>query len=264
LRRVVRYRAAFSLLIAASSCGEPVSEEFHVTPVTYDGKNRVLRFDGAADYATTGTAAFPFPTDPQTVALWVRLADATPPPGDSGAANGMQTLVSLRKDFDSGLTLGLRDGAFEVWSVYTRRTFVRAAMPAKKSVWQYVAYTFDRSGHRLYVDGQPGVEGETEPSNRTPTSAWLGSVNGSSAFFAGDMDEVRVYAAALSSSTIAAQAARGRVRDANIEQPDALVLWLGFDEVSGFRALDRSARGNEALLGDGIAAHTPERLVEDP
>jgi hypothetical protein len=252
------------LLIAASACGAPVSEESHGTPVTYDGKNRVLRFDGAANYATSGTAAFPFPTDPQTVALWVRPADAAPPAGDSGAANGMQTLVSLRKDFDSGLVLGLRDGAFEVWSAYNKRTFVRAAMPAKKSVWQYLAYTFNRSVHRLYVDGQPAGEGDTEPNNRTPTTAWLGSVNGSSAFFAGDMDEVRVYTAALSSSTIAAQTARGRVRDASIEQPDALVLWLGFDEVSGFRALDRSARNNEALLGDGIAAHTPERVVLDP
>jgi hypothetical protein len=232
--------------------------------VTYDGKNRVLRFDGATDYATTGTAAFPFPTDPQTVALWVRLADTAPPLVDAGAANGMQVLVSLRKDFDSGFMLGLRDGSFEVWSVYTSRTFARAAMPAKKSIWQYVAYTFERSVHRLYVDGQPAGEGETEPSNRTPTTAWLGSVNGSSAFFAGDMDEVRVHTAALSSSTIAAQAARGRARDASIEQPDALVSWLGFDEVSGFRALDRSARGNEALLGDGIAEHAPERLIEDP
>jgi hypothetical protein len=176
----------------------------------------------------------------------------------------MMTLVSLRKDFDSGLTLGLRDGAFEVWSVNTRRTYVRAAAPAKRGVWQYVAYTFDRWIHRLYVDGQPPVEGELEPSNRTPTSAWLGSIDGLSTFFAGDMDEVRVYTAALPSATIAAQAARGRAREASIEQADALVLWLGFDEVSGFRALDRSARGNEALLGDGIAAYTPERVIEDP
>jgi hypothetical protein len=250
--------------MAACSCGAPVSDELRVTPVTYDDKNRVVRFDGVADYATTATAGFPFPTDRQTVALWVRASDAAPPLRDSGAANGMQTLVSLRKDFDSGLTLGLRDGAFEVWSAYSRRTFARAGVPAKKGVWQYVAYTFDGSGHRLYVDGQPAGEGEIEPSNRTPTTAWLGSVDGSSAFFAGDIDEVRVYTAALSSSTIVAQAARGRARDASIEQPDALVLWLGFDEVAGFRALDRSARGNEALLGDGIAAHTPERLIEDP
>jgi len=252
------------LLIAASSCGEPATEEPHVTPVTYDGKNRVLRFDGAADYATSSTAGFPFATDRQTVALWVRPADGAPPLGDSGAASGMQTFVSVRKDFDSGWTLGLRDGAFEVWSVNTKRTYVRAAMPAKKGVWQYVAYTFERSVHRLYLDGQPAGEGDLEPGNRTSTSAWLGSADGLSAFFAGDMDEVRVYTAALSSSTLAAQAARGRVRDASIEQPDALVLWLGFDEVSGFRALDRSARGNEALLGDGIAAHAPERVMDDP
>ena len=252
------------MLIAASSCGEPVSEDSHVTPVTYDGKNRVLRFDGAADYATSGTADFPFATDRQTVALWVRPADGAPPAGDSGAANGMQTLVSVRKDFDSGLTLGLRDGAFEVWSAYTKRTYVRAPLPAKKGVWQYVAYTFERSLHRLYLDGQPASEGDLEPGNRTPTSAWLGSTDGLSAFFAGDMDEVRIYAATLPSSTLAAQAARGRVRDASLEQPEALVLWLGFDEVTGFRALDRSARGTEALLGDGIAARTPERVVEDP
>jgi hypothetical protein len=78
------------------------------------------------------------------------------------------------------------------------------------------------------------------------------------------MDEVRVYAAALPGATIAAQAARGRVRDASLEQQGDLVLWLGFDEVTGFRALDRSARGNEALLGDGIEAFAPARRIEDP
>jgi hypothetical protein len=264
LHRVARHLAAFSLLMATSSCGAPLSDELHATPVTYDGKNRVLRFDGTADYATTGTAAFPFPTDPQTVALWARLADAPSPADDGGTTNGMQTLVSLRKDFDSGLTLGLRDAAFEVWSAYSKRTFVRASSPAKKSVWQYVTYTFDGSVHRLYVDGQPVGEGPTEPNNRTPTTAWLGSIDGSSAFFVGEMDEVRVYTGTLTSATILAQAARGHVRDAVIEQSDALVLWLGFDEVAGFRALDRSARSNDALLGDGIAAHSPERVIEEP
>jgi hypothetical protein len=232
--------------------------------VTYDGKNRVLRFDGAADYATSGTAGFPFATDRQTVAVWVRVADGAPPTGDSGAPNGMQTLISVRKDFDSGFALGLRDGAFEVGSAATKRAFARASMPAKKGVWQYVAYTFERSVVRLYLDGQLAGEGDAEPGDRTSTSAWLGSIDGSSAFFAGDMDEVRVYTAALARSVMEAQAARGRARDATIEQPEALVLWLGFDEVSGFRALDRSARGNDTLLGDGIAARAPERLVEDP
>lgn len=260
---MARYRqAAFSLLIVASSCSATEPDEIHAPPVTYDGKNRVLRFDGRADYATTGTAAFPFPTDPQTVTLWLRLTEAASPAGDSGpVADG--TVISLRKDFDSGLTLGLRDGAYEVWSVYSKRTFVRAAAPAKKNVWQYVTYTFDGSVHRLYIDGQRTGEGQTAPNNRTPTTAWLGSEDGSTAFFFGEMDEVLVYTVALADSVIVAQAGRGRVRATTLEQPDELVLWLGFDEVSGYRALDRSPRRNDALLGDGIAACMPERVIAD-
>jgi hypothetical protein len=253
------------LLIAASSCGATEPDEIHTPPITYDGKNRVLRFDGRTDYATTGTAAFPFPTDAQTVAIWVRLAGAAPPTGDSGTgADGVETIVTLRKDFDSGLALGLRDGAYEVWSVYSKRTFVRAPAPAKKNVWQYVAYTFDGSTHRMYLDGQPAGDGQTTPNNRTPTTAWLGSGDGSTAFFFGEMDEVRVYAVALTDPIIQAQAARGRVRETALEQPDDLVLWLGFDEVAGYRALDRSSRRNDALLGDGVAASMPERVLAEP
>jgi hypothetical protein len=78
------------------------------------------------------------------------------------------------------------------------------------------------------------------------------------------MDEVRLYTVAVKVPDIAAQAVRGRVRETALEQQDALVLWMGFDEVSGYRALDRSGRGNDALLGDGVPECMPQRAVEDP
>jgi len=265
------------LVVGLQACGEAAPEKPAVAAPSYDGKNRVLSFDGLNDYATTGTASFPVALHPQTVALWVRPVRVVQEPdgGDRDAAIGpddRQSLVVLRKDFESGIVLGLHNGVFEVWGVFSQKTYVKAPMPAEPLAWQYVAYTFDGSKHRLFVNGDVVDEGDAETQNRTSTTAWLGSLEGSSQLFVGEMDAVRVYSElALSDATIATQAERGRSYDSSIEDStgaDAevgrptLVLWLGFDEVSGHKAFDRSGLGNDALLGDGVIEHMPDRLID--
>jgi Concanavalin A-like lectin/glucanases superfamily len=264
------------LVVGLQACGQAAPEERAVVAPSYDGKNRVLSFDGLNDYVTTGTAAFPLAHHLQTVALWVRPVRVFQQPdgGDRDGAVGpddRQSLVVLRKDFESGIVVGLHNGVFEVWGVFSRRTYVKASMPAEPLAWQHVAYTFDESKHRLFVDGKLVDEGDSEPQNRTPTTAWLGTLEGSSELFVGEMDTVRVYDAALSDAVIAVQSERGRSDRSSIDDSTGadseagtsnLVLWLGFDEVSGHKAFDRSARGNDALLGDGIVEHMPDRLID--
>ena len=142
-----------------------------------------------------------------------------PDGGEADAAVGpddRQSLVVLRKDFDSGIVVGLHNGVFEVWSAYSGRPYVMAPKPAEPLIWQSVAYTFDDSTHRLFVDGKLMDEGDSTPQKRTPTTAWLGSFDGSSQFFVGEMNTVRVYDAALSNETIATEAQRGRSNEARI------------------------------------------------
>ena len=252
---------SFALLLV-TSCTASAPDDVRAAPPSFDGKNRVLSFDGLNDYATTGTAGFPIAYDPQTLMTWARPARVVTGMDGGASPSDEQSLVVVRKDFDSGVNLGLRNGSFEVWSVYSGRTYARAGAPAAPGVWQHVAYSFDGSVHRLYVDGKLQNSSTEEPTNRTPTTAWLGSLDGYSDMFVGEIDEVRFYAAALDDATLAALAAAGR--GPALAGPSAFVAWFGFDEVAGPRAVDRSGRGNDALLGDGIPERMPERVIEVP
>src|SRR5260221_10973956 len=62
------------LLIMTAACSEATVDDVRPAPPSYDGKNRVLSFDGLNDYATTGTAGFPIAYGPQTLMLWARPA----------------------------------------------------------------------------------------------------------------------------------------------------------------------------------------------
>jgi len=257
-------RAFSLLLIMAAACGEATTDDVRPAPPSYDGKNRVLSFDGLNDYATTGTAGFPIAYGPQTLMLWARPARVVVAASADASPGDEQCLVVLRKDFDSGVVLGLRNGSFEVWSVYSGRTYARMASAAEPGVWQHIAYAFDGSLHRLYVNGKLQDSSTAETSNRTPTTAWLGSIDGSADLFVGEMDEVRFYATSLDDSALMTLATANRGPTTPRTSATALVAWFGFDEVSGHRAIDRSDRGNDALLGDGILEHMPERVIEGP
>jgi len=246
--------------IALTACGQSPSDPASAAP-SYDGKNRAVSFDGANDYAITGSAGFPLSQGTHTITFWVRPALIV---GADAAASGddRQAVLSLRKDFESGVVVGLRRGAFEAWSVYSARSYARAAAPATAGIWQHVAYTYDGTTHRLYVDGKLADETRAEVNHRTSTTGWLGSLDGSRNLFVGELDLVAVYTVALQGSTVTAQYARGRTTRMPAESALALVLWLGFDEVSGSKALDGSEMHNDALLGDGIPERMPERLLE--
>ncbi len=132
------------------------------------------------------------------------------------------------------------------------------SLPAPK-VWHHVAYTFDATTTTLYVDGT-AVDSQANPTDeRTPTSVWLGTLDGTRELFAGLMDEVRVWTVARTAAQVAADqrhTAPGAV--------NGLVAYWTFDDVSsGGHALDASGNGNTITLGDGVAGAMPSRVVSD-
>jgi hypothetical protein len=212
------------------------------------GFDYALEFDGRDDYASTGTAAFPFPEDPQSVSLFVKRREQ----------EGLRALVTLRKDRDSGLELGLRDGKPVTIRTYDGSAFVEAADPIPVGRWVHVAYTFDRTRHRLYVDGDLVGEQELAPNDRTPTTGWLGTLDGRQHLYDGLMDEVHVRNVLLSAEEVVREADGGAAGDA-----ENVVAYFNFDEGAGARAYDRSGRANHASLGDGIPARAPSRVLSD-
>ena len=246
VRRIVASSVAAYFAVA---CGQEAADP---SPAASGGpvdapEDLALLFDGD-DYANTGTAGFPFPEAPHSVSFWLNH-DGDP---------GIQVAVALRKDWDSGLAIGVREGLLGAWNVFGPRTFVEDPARLAPREWHHVAYVHEGQ-HRLYLDGREVASGEREQTRRTPTTGWLGSPDGFDQFFRGRIDEVRIWTAARTPEQIAAEAA-GELPAAG---DPALVAWFTFDEIGGVRVYDRSGRENHAILGDGIEPHVPARVPSD-
>jgi Concanavalin A-like lectin/glucanases superfamily len=217
-----------------------------VRHVPETSQNRALAFDGIDDYATTGTAQFPYGRGAQTISAWFEIE----------AVTGKHALITLRKDIDSGVELGLQDGLVGAWRVYGNRTLVIGTTPVTTGVWHHAAYTFDAVTNQIYVDGALVASTTNAPDERTPTTCWLGTLDGTSDLFKGSIDDFRVFNVARTSMQIANEAA-GIFSTGD----PGLALYLPCNENGGSVVYDHSLLANDGELGDGIEPHLPTRIA---
>jgi Concanavalin A-like lectin/glucanases superfamily len=212
------------------------------------GQDLALSFDGTHDYATTGTAKFPDGLGTQTLSAWFELDSIT----------GRHALLTLRKDFDSGVELGVSDGLVTAWRVFGDRTLAAATKAVSTGVWHHAAYTYDGTTPQVYVDGESvGNNSANMLDKRTPTSSWVGTLDGATDLFEGNIDDVRVFRRVLTAEELAAEAAGAPFDDTD---PD-LVLDLPCNEPNGAVLFDHSALANDGELGDGITQNMPKRVT---
>ena len=216
-----------------------------VVPLTTG--NSALSFDGVHDYATTGTAEFPAGRDPQTISAWFESADI----------DGKHALITLRKDEDSGVELGLKDGLVGAWRVYGNRTLLSATTPITVGTWHHVAYSFDgTTTNQLYLDGAVADSSTDLPDDRTPTTSWLGTLDGTNDLFNGSIDDFRVFDVTRTAGQIASEFA-GKFSSSEA----GLVLDLTCNESGGSTVYDHSHVANDGQLGDGVEQNMPTRVV---
>jgi hypothetical protein len=144
------------------------------------------------------------------------------------------------------------------WNPYGPRTYAEDPVQLPGGEWHHVAYVYDGTLHRLYLDGAEVAGGDYPPTHRTPTSCWLGSVDGLLELYRGKLDEVRIWTIARTAEQIQAEFTGNGVSS----DPDLVAYW-SFNEAGSARVIDRSGRGNHALLGDGIEPWLPTRVVSD-
>ena len=87
--------------------------------------------------------------------------------------------------------------------------FVSTSNRPSANQWHHVLYTYDGTTNRLYVDGAEVANSTTAHDNVTIDSIYIGSHDGASYFWDGQIDEVRVYNRVLASSDISALYALG-------------------------------------------------------
>jgi hypothetical protein len=231
-----------------AACSQPTTVDPPLTAEWVDAeRDMALYFDGTRTYASTGTASFPFALAPQTLSCWLARE----------GTGGVQSVLALHRDLDSGVQLGLRDGALAAWRTDNGAILVVAETPLDSGEWQHAAYVYEGEPTlvgRLYIDGVEVAQAEVEMTNRTPSAGFLGTLDGTRELFHGRLDEVRIWSRALTPSEVAADMAR-----TSPGRDPSLVAYYTFDEAGGPWGLDRSGHGNHAVLGDGLAEYMPQR-----
>jgi len=184
---------------------------------------RALHLDGESQSVRIPHYAKLKPAAAITISAWIKPTQCTEAwreiyRKEDGLA---RQLLAIGETSDIyGLWVGLG-----IAGSYTERGAPLAASQLKDGEWRLVAATYDGHSIRFYADGkQIGSAPATGPLNTAGSNpAYVGSLNGASEFFAGGIDDVRVYNRALPPAEIEALAA-GRQGDLR-----GLVGWWKFD-----------------------------------
>ena len=163
----------------------------------FNGSNLLVDIDANADFDLSGgaytQAAWVYPTFPSNASGYIFGNDYY-----RGLGNHYPSIAVIDK---TKLVIGFGDGtaydAFTTGDVLT------------ENAWNFVVVTFDGSMHKVYIDGQL-VESSTQLADKTPavndilligatSPTWSAPVQ---SYFNGALDQVEMYAVALSAETI--------------------------------------------------------------
>ncbi len=174
-------------------------------PTWVAGKwNQALSFDGVNDRVDMASTAVLNGAYPFTVAAWFKTSVST----------GYRSIVNKYvSDAFNGYNLFVTDGKLcaqyfrdNLNNVYDGNDCTLSVAGYNDNGWHYVIYTVDSTGGKIYVDGSQknnwGWTG-TPGSVTTPEQLHIGYYPGGD-YFAGLIDEVRIYARAVTAGEASA------------------------------------------------------------
>ena len=197
---------------------------------------RGLALDGIDDWVTVADAASLDLTRGMTLEAWVRPV----------RLSGWRTVLLKEGGGALAYALYAHDNAPRP-SAYARLTgqtsshgaFGTAQLPL--NAWTHLAATYDNATLRLYINGSEVHRQALTGSMVTTTGALrIGGNSLWGEYFEGTLDEVRVYARALSAAEINS--------DMGAAVTSGLVAAYGFEEGTGTATADASGKGNTGTL----------------
>lgn len=158
-----------------------------------------LSFDGVDDYVSGSVAGLPAPNQPQTIALWTNV---------SSIPSTAKNIVSLTDPTaQSSIEIVFANSQWRVDQFgvgVTGGQILGEATPA--TGWHHLAYTYDGTTHRFYVDAVQRDSRTVAPQAAAHTVFNVGRWPESTSefYYAGLLDDLRIYNRALSAAEIAA------------------------------------------------------------
>jgi hypothetical protein len=197
---------------------------------------RGLVLDGIDDWVTVADAASLDLTRVMTLEAWVRPT----------RLSGWRTV--LLKEGGGALAYALyahdnapRPSAYARLAGQTSSSGTFGTAQLALSTWTHLAATYDNAVLRLYVNGSEVHRQSLTGSMQTTTGALrIGGNSLWGEYFQGTLDEVRVYARALSAAEIRS--------DMGAAVNRGLVAAYGFEEGAGTATADASGRGHTGTL----------------
>ncbi|HVY39162.1 MAG TPA: LamG domain-containing protein [Polyangia bacterium] len=158
-----------------------------------------LSLDGSSGYATMGATNLPALNGTMTISFWAYW------PSVSGTATTGQNMFVLT-DGATYDQIGLwHDQTLAMWNNGGTNMLSASSTPA--SGWHHIAYTFDGTTRKFYVDGGTPTTSTTATYGGTASIVYFGTYNGTNELFNGKLDDVRIYNKALTATQIASLAA---------------------------------------------------------
>lgn len=187
-----------------------------------------------------------------SICAWVRPADPKGFQEIYRQENDKRVLFSFQND-GSVLSLGLNVGG------YAECDGALDAARVKDGAWHHAAGVFDGKAMRVYWDGQ-GIGELPRPGKlalEPGAQGFVGSSGGDNEFYQGGLDDLRIYAAALTAEEIAALHQNGRDAEARrLEQLNAALgtFYARGDSFAGSLAEARQRRAEtlEPELADAF------------
>ncbi len=158
-------------------------------------------FDGVDDFIDAGTSASLEITGQLSIEAWIRLA-----PGQSGHPPRIVSKKNVWND-PFGYNLEVQQSSGRITSLGSGSDSLRASgVVLGTDTWHYVATSASGTSGQVYLDGVDVTTDSTMSSLvANPQPLNIGRVAGSTAYFLGVLDEVRISSVTRSAAWIAAQ-----------------------------------------------------------
>ena len=265
----IRLRHTAVRLLVAAQTMLLVASMVAVAPVAAAGNN-ALQLNGSSQYATLGTSS-DLRSATFTIELWFKRTGTgvTTSTGSGGDTNIIPLITKGRAEgetpaqdvnyflgIDSAtnhLAADFEEGAGGTSPSLNHPVYGSTAMAAD-STWHHAAATYDGTTWNLYLDGSvDGTLAVGQPANAatnvpTVVGSSLNTASAAAGYFAGVIDEVRIWNSARSLSQIQAD------KDTEITsaQPGLLGVW-NLNEGTGTSLSDSSGNGKTgAAVGSPI------------